>query len=135
MFKDRMGRGIFMKIITIILLMFNILHADIAEEVRLKVERALACNASITAVSDVQLSTIEKSTQYPGAYYVEGIYKSVVSINKKIMGFGVDGFNSGSGSFEGLVGKDLKIKKIYWKLGLARGQVKSSCLLTHQRRF
>ena len=124
-----------MKIITIFFLIFNVLHADLAEEVRLKIERALACNARITSVSDVQISTIEKSTQYKGSYYVEGVYKSVSSMNKKIMGFGVDGFNASSGSFEGLVDRNLKVKKIYWKLGMARGQVNGSCLLSKQRRF
>ena len=123
------------KIIFVLSVGVGLLHANLAEEVRVKIERALACNARITSVSDVQISTLEKSTQYKGAYYVEGVYKSVSSVNKKIMGFGVDGFNAGSGSFEALVDKDLKVKKIYWKLGLARGQVNGSCLLTRQRRF
>ena len=123
------------KIIVLLLLLVNMLDANSAEEVRLKIERALACNARITSVSDVQISTLEKSTQYKGAYYVEGVYKSVSSVNKKIMGFGVDGFNAGSGSFEALVDKDLKVKKIYWKLGMARGQVNGTCLLSKQRRF
>jgi hypothetical protein len=116
-------------------LSIGIVNAGSSEEVRLKIERALACNARVTSVSEVQIATLEKSTQYKGYYYVEGIYKSVASFNKKIMGFGVDGFNAGSGSFEALVDSNLKVKKIHWKLGMAQGYVKGSCLLNKQRRF
>lgn len=122
---------------TVLLFSFSVglLQADLAEEVRLKIERALACNARITSVSEVQISTLEESTQYKGAYYVEGVYKSGTSVNTTIMGFGIDGFNAASGSFEALVDANLKVKKIYWKLGMVRGQVKDSCLLKNQKRF
>jgi len=124
------------KIIVLLLLLFNVLNANSAEEVRLKIERALACNARITSVSDVQIATLEKSTQYKGAYYVEGVYRSTSSVRKEVMGFTLgDGFNPSSGAFEALVDKDLKVKKIHWKLGMMQGYVKNSCLLSRQRRF
>ena len=125
-----------MKNIFILFITFNILYANTAEEVRLKIEKALVCNARITNISEVKIATLEESTQYRNAYYVEGVYKSVSSVGGNKFGFSFgDEFHPSSGSFEGLVDKNLKIKKLYWKVGMGQGMVKSSCLLTRQRRF
>ena len=112
------------------------IHADAQEEVRVKIERALACNARFTNISEVQISIIEKSTQYKDSYYVEGSYKSVssVGIGTKMFSFG-DEFHPISGAFEAIIGDDLKVKKIHWKVGPTQGYVKKSCISQRQRKI
>ena len=124
------------KFISILYLMVGVLHANPTEEIRLKIERALACNARFTNVSEVQISTLEESTQYQNYYYVEGVYKSVSAVGGNKMGFSFgDEFHPASGVFEALVDDKLRIKKIYWKVGLAKGKVKLRCLQKKQVRF
>jgi len=116
---------------------FNFLYAESdQEEVQAKIEHALICNARYSNISDVQLTALEESTQYPGSYYVVGVYKSVSSVGVNKFGLSLgDEFHPSSGSFKCIIDKNLKLKKIEWKVGIMKGYVRNGCLGTRQEAF
>lgn len=114
----------------------NVLLGSPLEEIQYKAERALACNAKFTNISDVKVTTLENSTQYKGFFYAEGVYRSVLAVGGHKSGVDVgDEFHPSSGTFEALIDENLKITKMFWKVGLFHGVVKAKCLRTTQRRF
>lgn len=124
-------------ILLFVIFAHSIVLADSARaEVEAKIEYALKCNARFTSISEVQITTLEESKQFKGSFYVAGVYKSVASVSGKKLGFSFgDEFHPQSGSFKCIVDQDLKIRQMKWKVGIARGHVKKSCLGVTQEGF
>lgn len=120
-----------MKKTTILFLIFSlILFGDSAkEELASKIKYALNCNAKFSKVDDVEIAILKPSQKYENSYIFSGTYRNILSISGNKAGFGLgDEFHPQSGTFKGIVDKDLEVVKMKWKVGVARGYVASSCL-------
>ena len=104
---------------------------DPKEEIRQKIEYALACHARLSDISEVRISSDPvKSSQDDKIYIVTGVYKSVLSFSTRKFGIRIgDEFHPKSGTFVAKVDKDTKIKEVLWKVGIFHGKVRKSCLL------
>ncbi len=118
------------KVLVLFTLIFGLLYAETArEELVSKIQYALNCNAKFSNVAEVEISVLKPSKKYQGSYYVSGIYKSVLSISGNKGGFSIgDEFHPQSGTFKGIVDKNLELKKVKWKVGMLKGYIKSTCL-------
>ena len=122
------------KMVIIFIFIIQILFADGNDKLALKIERALACNAKFGYVEGIQITNIEKSIRYKDKYYVEGIYKYVLSISTHIKYFSIgDEFHPQSASFIAIVDEDLNIIKLKWKAGFLSQYVTNECLNINQK--